>query len=159
MEVGDATAMFNLGYFYSKGARGLLRDHSKALELYHQAGELGCAAIGIAYRNGRGVERDDAKADHYFELAAMMGDEMARFNLGCAEAHAGNWDRALKHFMIAAGAGFNNSVNGIQLLYKEGYATKEDYTNALLAYQKYLDEVRSEQRDKAAAADDRYKYY
>ena len=47
----------------------------------------------------------------------------------------------------------------IQQLYKLGHATKDDYSKALQAYQKYLDEIRSEQRDKAAAANDKYKYY
>ena len=138
-------------------------NHAKALELYQQAGELGYADayhnIGSAYHFGEGVERDNKKADHYYELAAMGGLASARHNLGLFEFHAGNWDRAIKHYMISAGDGSNNSVKNIQGLYKHGHATKDDYTKALLAYQKYLDEVRSEQRDKAAAANDRYKYY
>ena len=40
-----------------------------------------------------------------------------------------------------------------------GYATKDDYTAALRAYQAYLAEVKSSQRDKAAAADANYRYY
>ena len=163
VEAGDANAIYNLAYYYSNGMHGMPRDHDKALECWHKAGELGYSAayhnIGNAYRNGRGVERDTKKANHYFELAAMWGDATARHNLGCAEAGAGNWDIAIKHYMIAAGDGDNDSVKGILHLYKHGHATKEDYTKALLAYQKYLDEIRSEQRDKAAAADDRYKYY
>ena len=68
-------------------------------------------------------------------------------------------DRALKHYMIAAGGGYNDSVNTIQYLYKHGHATKEDYAQALRVYQKYLDQVRSDQRDKVTAFDDRYKCY
>ena len=34
--------------------------------------------------------------------------------------------------------------------------TKDDYTNALLAYQKFVDEIRSDDRDKAAASVDIY---
>ena len=41
-------------------------------------------------------------------------------------------------------------------IYKYGDATKDNYANALRSYQAYLDEVKSEQRDKAA---DRYRYY
>ena len=145
------------------GTYGLLRDHDKALELWHRARELGCAEayynIGCAYYNGRGVERDESKAEHYYEIAAMDGNVPARHNLGNSEARAGNWDRAFKHYMIAAGVGFNDSVKNIQQLYRDEHATKEDYTKALRAYQKRIDEIRSEQRDKAAAFDDRYKYY
>ena len=88
----------------------------------------------------------------------MRGNTWARHNLGSFEFHAGNWDRAIKHWMISAG-GDNDSVKRIQQLYRTGGATKDDYTSALRAYQKYLDEIRSEQRDKAAAADDQDKYY
>ena len=69
---------------------------------------------------------DKEKAIHYYELAAMEGNEVARNNLGCIEANAGNWDRALKHFIIAVGSGCNNSLKNIQDLYLKGNATRED---------------------------------
>ena len=163
IEAGDANAMFTLGCFYSKGEIGLPRDLSKALELWHRAGELGYAGayynIGHAYYFGEGVERDQEKANHYFELAAMKGHAIARHNLGYFEYEKSNWDRAIKHYMIAAGGGWNGSVKNIQQLFMDGHASKDDYTKALLAYQAYLEEVRSEQRDKAAAYSDKYKYY
>ena len=163
MEVGDANAMFNLGCYHSNGEYGMAQDRAKAFELYHRAGELGNAKaycnIGYVYDNDVGVEKDKKKADHYYKLAAMRGNVYARFNLGCDEALAGNWERALKHYMIAAGVGLNNSVKSIQQLYKHGHATKEDYTSALLAYQQCLEEIKSEQRDNAAAFRDSYKYY
>ena len=163
IDAGDAEAIFSLGCCYSKGSRGLQQNHAKALELNHRAGELGCTAsynnIGDAYHYGRGVESDEKKADHYYGLSAMGGDAAARHNLGCSEYEKSNWGRAIKHYMISAGGGYNDSVKSIQLLYKAGHATKDDYTKALRAYQKYLDEIRSEQRDKAAAANERFKYY
>ena len=53
------------------------------------------------------MERDEKKAVHYFELAAM-GEEMKwqGIILAMSEFNAGNMDRALKHFMIAAGSGY-----------------------------------------------------
>ena len=164
VEVGDANAIFTLGCNFAEGLFGLPRDRAKALELWQQAGELGCASayfnIGNAYYIGRDVERDETKADHYYELAAMGGDPDARFNLGCSEKRVGNWDRALKHYMIAAGNGYNGSLKAVQhCLYKHGHATKDDYAKALIAYQAYLEEVRSEQRDKATAFSDQFKYY
>ena len=84
------------------------RIQTNAFELYQQAGELGNAGayfnIGNAYYNGRGVERDGKKAAHYYELAAMGGDVEAR-NRGASRAHSGNWERALKHWMISTGNG------------------------------------------------------
>ena len=83
----------------------------------------------------------------------------ARYNVGRTEALAGNIDRALKHFMIAVEGGYNESLKLIKEMYSNGYATKDDYAKALKAYQAYLSEIKSDQRDKAAAFSDSYKYY
>jgi len=90
----------------------------------------------------------------------MMGDVVARHNLGNIEKKAGNIDRALKHYMIAVRSGYAKSLEKIKELYSNGDdATKEDYTTALRLYQAYLGEIKSDQRDKAATADDQYRYY
>ena len=163
VEAGDADAIYNMGCCYRNGDYGLQKDVDKALELWHRAGELGNAAayanIGYAYYNGNGVERDKKMARHYDELSAIWGDVTARHNLGAAEDNACNVDRALKHYMIAAGGGRAESLTMIQKLYSNGLATKDDYTKALRAYQAYLKEIKSEQRDEAAAFSAIYKYY
>ena len=110
------------------------------------------------------------------------GDAYAIYNLGCyydkgmygipqnytkalelcvgeMEENAGNMNRAIKHYMIAVGSGHNDSLKQIQQLYSNGHATKEDYKKALQLYQTYLGEIKSPQRDEAAAADDQYRYY
>ena len=85
VEVSDAHAIHMLACYYYEGDRGLPLDHAKALELWHRAGELGNAKyyynIGVAYSDGRGVERDEKKSTYYYELAAIGGDEHARHNL------------------------------------------------------------------------------
>ena len=163
MELGDAHAIYGLGCFHDDGMYGFPQDHVKALELYHRAKELGHAlsyyGIGAAYYKGNGVERDEKKAVHYTELAAMRGVVGARHNLGCFDWQAGNMDRALKHFMIAVGFGHTNSLNAIRQMYKDGKATKDDYAKALQEYQANLGEIKSPQRDEAAAFHERYKYY
>jgi len=163
MKAGDAQAMYNLGYYYSEGIYGYPQDYNKALELYYRAADLGYAEaycnIGYAYSNGEGVKVDMEKANHYYELAAMGGNERARHNLGVTEGHAGNFDRALKHFMIAVRDGFSQSLKNIKILFKNGHATKDDYMKALQSYQIYLKEIKSVQRDKAAAAVEKNRYY
>ena len=135
MEIGDAEAIRSLGCHYYHGRYGLQRDYAKALELWHQAGKLGYAPshfnIGNAYYNGNGVERDEKKALHYWELAAIRGHIKARHNLGIFEGRAGNMDRALKHYMIAARFGYNDSLENIKRSFMNGDATKEDYAKAL----------------------------
>ena len=136
------------------------QDRTKALELWHRAAKLGHTvsyfSIGNAYYFGRGVERDEKKANHYWELAAMGGDIVARHNLGVLEGHAGNMSRALKHHMIAAGVGDNDSLKLIKQKFMNGDATKDEYAKALRAYQANLVEIRSPQRDEAAAARQHY---
>ena len=163
VELGDAHAIFTLGCYYRRGADGFPQDYAKALELFVRAGELGCAEsycnIGYAYENGNGVEIDKKKANHYYKLAAMGGNVYARCYLGVVEEEAGNTNRALKHYMIALEGGKDNALKQIQKLHTNGHARKDDYTKALRAYQAYLAEIKSTQRDKAAAFDDEYKYY
>ena len=160
MEIGDADAIYSMGGGYYHGLYGMPQDYTKALELWHRAGELGHAEaysqIGGAYCKGNGLERDTQKAKHYWELAAIRGSNVARHNLG---ANTCNCNIALKHFMIAAGGGEKRSLDIIQKMFKKGVATKEDYTQALRAYQAHLDKIRSPQRDEAAAFDEQFKYY
>ena len=66
---------------------------------------------------------------------------------------------ALKHWMIAVGSEDNDSLENIKQMFMNGYATKDDYAKALLAYQAYLVEIKSPQRDEAASFDDDYKSY
>ena len=163
VELDDPIAIFGLGIRHRDGRYGFTQDYTKALEFWHRAAELGYAGaynnIGYLYKFGLGVEVDKKKAIHYYELAAMKGDVVARCNLGNKELKAGGLDRALKHFMIAARDGNNDSVGMIKKMYSKGNASKEDYTNALQVYQEYLGEIKSPQRDKAAASDERFCYY
>ena len=162
-KLDDAEAIYNLGCCYADEGFGLTQNVDKALELWHRAADLGNAksyySIGNSYYAGNGVERDNKKAKYYWELAAMGGDWVARYNLGCTELRAGNMDRALKHLMITAGSGNTDSLKAIQALFMDGLATKDDYAKALRVYQAYLNEIKSPQRDQAAAFDDQYKYY
>ena len=66
--------------------------------------------------------------------------------------------RALKHHMIAAGSGDNDSLKKIREFYMNGHATKDDYAKALRAHQSYMDGIKSAQRDEAASAHDNDEY-
>ena len=153
MKKGNAYAFYQLAWYYRDGIRRLPQDMARANELCLRAGELGCAEayynLGIRYENGRGVEVDKKKAKHYYELAAINGSIESRHNLGCAEYEAGNYQRAYKHFIIAARAGCKESLDVVKGGYTVGIVTKDEYANTLRAYQKSQDEMKSEARDKA----------
>ena len=104
------------------------------------------------------MELDKEKARHYWNVAAVGGHVNARCNLSYLENKVGNTHRALKHYMIAARGGHNASLKKIRELYMGGYATKDDFAQALRSHQEYVGEVRSVQRDQAAAADNNMRY-
>jgi len=163
IELNDTYAIYNMGGYHARGLYGLSQNIAKALEFWHRAAELGSAeayfCLGIAYDDGDGVERDMKKARHYWELAAINGDLQSRYNLGAREQNAGNFDRALKHLMIAAGSGCADSLDNIKQNHLRGHISKDNYANALRSFQAYLDDIKSDQRDEAAACKDYWKYY
>ena len=154
VDVGNAHACYNLAGYYATGDHGTPQDVTKANELYLRAGELGRAEgycnLGFSYDKGRGMEMDKKKARHFYELAAMNGDAAARFNIGLLEGKAGNVNRAVKHFILSARAGKKDSLDKVKTGFMHGIVTKDEYANTLRAYQKIQDDMKSDDRDKAA---------
>ena len=152
-EAGDASAFNMLGGEYEDGGLGLARDPRKAVELYIRGGELGCEAaynnVGCMYDTGQGVEQNLKKAIHYYQLAAMGGSEGARFNLGAFEAQAGKMTRAVRHWMIAAAAGHDDSLEAVKKGFLKGFVTKDEFEKALRAHKESQDAIKSDQREKA----------
>eukprot|EP00956_Cyclotella_meneghiniana_P012964 scaffold18557_cov25-Cyclotella_meneghiniana.AAC.2 len=150
----DPEAMDVLGGCYNEGLRGLPVDKPKPFGLFRCASELGCAGghynLASAYELGNGTEVDRKKAVHHFQIAAMMGNMLARHNLGATEANNGNKQRAMKHFMIAAESGLEVSLDTVIECYSQGYLTKEDFEKTLRGYHASCVETKSDQRDRAA---------
>lgn len=143
VDANDAVAINYLGMMYlGRGEEyNITKDVSKAAELFHRAAELGCVSaysnLAVMYTKGDGVSEDEAKGRQYFEKAAMAGDVTARFNIGCIDADAGNFDRATKHWLISASFRDVKSVNKIKRSMIVG-ATKDQYAQALRCYKQYL---------------------
>ena len=155
IEKGNAMAYYQIAGYYADGTNGMPKDLEKANELWLKAGELGgsdaYSRLGYSYNDGMGVEIDKMKAKHYWELAAMNGNVHARYNLGVVEGNAGNHQRAMKHFMLAAKSGYNKSLDVVKKGFMYGDVTKDDYESTLRAYHNRQAEMKSEARDKAAA--------
>jgi len=156
----DPNGFYTLGGIYRGGVElSLSRDISKAFEMYNKAAELGLPqahynvsnAYFYGYFHGYGVGRDTIKAARHLKLAAIGGDEVARHKLGIEEAQLGNMDRAMRHFMIAARVGFDESLKEVGNGYKTGYITKDEYASTLRAHQSIRNEMKSEERTRAAA--------
>ncbi|EJK53976.1 hypothetical protein THAOC_26481 [Thalassiosira oceanica] len=147
----DPAAISFLGKKYFFGDLGLHNDIQKAVELWTEAAELGSIdalfQIGIAYYLGEGVKVDKKKAVQFWSKAAMQGCVQARHNLGGDEAEKRNYDRAVRHYLISAKAGFQESVGNIKQLFMAGDATKEQYAEALKGYQDAVEEMKSHNRE------------
>ena len=166
-EANDADAIFQLGMCYDRGDIGFPQDNIKALELLRKAAKLECAKaytyIGIAYRDGKGVEVDEEKEAFHYICGGYINHEdsdvNALYNLAKVNLDLGDLDRAVFFYMSASKGGKNEALDVIRELYSGGYATKGQYMLALKFYQEYLDEIKSDQRDKAAALSDVFRYY
>ena len=125
----------------------------RAVELWTEAAELGSIEalykLGPAYYHGNGVQEDKAKGLRFFEKAAMQGHVESRHNLGAIEAEKGDYDRAVKHFLITAKIGHKDSVEKIKSMFIARVATKGQYAEALKGYQDAAEEMRSHDRDEA----------
>ena len=99
----------------------------------------------------KGVEKGAEKEVYHSEEAAIGGHHLARHNLGCEDAGNYRFERARKHFIIAANLGFQDSLKVLRELYANGKASKEDYANALRAYQAAMEATKSEERDEVEA--------
>jgi TPR repeat protein len=128
-------------------------DYKGALKYLIKAAELGDASahynLSIMYYKGHGVEKDAKKEMYHLEEAAIGGHPAARHDLGCEELNNGRFERARKHFIIAAILGYQNSLQELRKLYADGHARKEDYAAALRAYQVAVDATKSPEREEA----------
>ena len=153
VEKKDPEAIYFLGKKYCYGSLGLQEDMTRAVELWTEAAELGSIEalynLGPPYYHGIGVQEDKAKGLRFFEKAAMLGHVESRHNLGASEAKKGDYDRAVRHFLISAKMGRKESVDKIKSMFMEGVATKEQYAEALKGYQDAAEEMRSHDRDEA----------
>ena len=125
------------------------------MEFFRNATKHGCPEaygnMGNLYKDGNGVEKDIKKAIHCYQLGAIGGCLPARHNLACFEGQAGNNERAFKHYLIGAKAGYEPSLKSLQVGFQYGYITKDEYEGALRAYQKRHDETKSAMREEAVA--------
>ena len=149
----DPEAINQLGIKYFFGKLGLQEDMRKAAELFTAAAELGSVdalyRLGVSYQRGDGVEQDKEKAAEFYKKAAMQGYADSRHNLGNHEGRKGNYDRAVRHFLISAKMGYKKSVQNIKEMFMGGIATKEQYAQALKEYQDAVEGMKSHDRDEA----------
>lgn len=149
LEVNDPVTMRKMGLVH-----GSKEDYAKAFQYLTNAAGQGDAAshyhLSSLFWHGKGVEKDINTAVYHWEEAAIGGHPDARFNLGVHEwKYCGIKERALKHFIIAAYLGEDNSMKALTQACAKGFLSKDDYAAALRAYQAAADAMKSPQREAA----------
>lgn len=151
---GDAEAINRLGDIIRDGGLGSTKDVPRAIELWKKAAELGSEdahhQMGVMYYSGRmGVDQDKSRGVWHWQQAAMKGYVESRRNLGVLEFRRGNWELAMRHWMISVKMGCKSSLNDIREMFMRGRITKERYAEALRGYQDASEEMKTPQREEA----------
>ncbi len=96
-------------------------EYGKAFEYLKNAAELGDAAahgcLGRMHYQGEGVEKDMQRGVFHFEQAAIRGHPQARGYLALHDKGNGRFERAAKHYIIAANLGDDLSLKRIKDLF------------------------------------------
>ena len=154
VEANDPVAISQLGMKHQKNG-----DYKSAFEYYTKAAGLGNIdahmALSFLYEKELGVEKDEKKELYHLEEAAIGGHPDARNNLAVLEGRKKRYDRAIKHFIIAATLGHDESLEALKIAYRDGLVSKEDFATALRAHQTAVDATKSPQRDEEEAAKQR----
>ena len=81
----------------------------------------------------------------------MQGQEMARLHLGLFEHGMGNVDRAMKHFVISAKVGHDDSLEEVRKGFMGGHVSKDVFVkSSTSSYCKdSVDAMKSAQREDA----------
>ena len=148
IEANDPVAMRQMGCKHSGEG-----DYDGAFKYWTKAAVLGDVdahyALSVMYREGE----DEENATYHLEEAAIRGHAYARHDLGCYEGRNGRNERAIKHYIIAANLGNDQSIQALKEFYKDGDVSKEDFAAALRAHHAAVKATKSPEREAAA------KYY
>jgi len=148
IEANDQAAMCAEGVQQSKKG-----DYIRAFQYFTKAAELGDVEVHYRlagmYEHGEGVEKDCGRQIRHLEEAAIGGHPDARYNLGVHEWNNGNKERAVKHFIVAANQGYDDSIKALMEAFKSGVVSKNDLAAALRAHQAAVDATKSPQREAA----------
>ena len=126
-------------------------DYVGEFKYNKMAAELGDAEahadLGRSYLEGLGVEKDEIKALYHLEEAAIRGHAYARYDLGFYEWNKDRYDRGVKHWIIAACLGHDESLQELKDCYKDGDVSKDDFAMALRGHYAAVAATKSPQRE------------
>jgi len=139
---GDATAMFNLGHFYSKG-EGVEENDKKAFEWWKKSADLNHTSaihnVLWAYQNERGVKKNRIEEMKYVKLSAENGNENLYLYLAVQYQYGKgvikNEKQAFRWISKAYESGNKKAVAFLADCYDRGTGVEENATRAVELYE------------------------
>ena len=170
--LGDTEAMLVRGIELQRGLNGMDVDLTQAFELFVKganAGNVEClheVALALLQDN-LGVNPDYQLGLEYLSLIAEeYKHPSANLTLGTmSETTARNnncndhYQMAINYYINAAEYGMELACTKLRGLYRDGFATKEEFMSSLRKYQSYVATVKTDKRDEVAKATNQGKYY
>lgn len=141
---GDIQAQVALGQIHFQGARGVERDHKKALYYFQKAAESGnsnaMAYLGKIYSYGSSaIEQNTEVAFEYFKKAAEQENPVGQSGLGLmylnGKGVAKDYKKALEYFEAAAKKNWVDGHLQLGIMHHKGLGVKKDYKQALKYFQ------------------------
>ena len=163
----DHEAFTLMGCRYQSGKYETPKDGLKALDCFIRAVELGspeaCGCIANGYKKGDRVAVDKERSALFERIGALRGDIYAQHNIGVTEYYSGNHENGIRHWKIAAEAGYQVSLNALRRIYnangkKPGkeFISKEYLESTYRACHEAQMEVKSEEREKHCKRSDQF---
>ena len=157
----DHIAFTSMGASYRSGTHcGTPIDDLKSLDCFIQAVELGspeaCVSIANGYHMGNGLSVNKERAALFERVGALRGEVAARHNIGNSEYYdSGNHEIAIRHWKIAAEAGYQKSLDALKKIYNadgkmpgKEFITNEYLESIYRAGHEAQMEVKTEEREK-----------
>lgn len=133
---GDEDAQAWLGQAYARGVYGK-QDLEQAAQWYQKAADQGQIAalvnLGGMYRQGRGVPRDDARAEALWREASQSsstGANSARYNLADLYIAQGKFEQARKLLLEAAKRGHPRAQFTLGSMYADAQGVERNEQTA-----------------------------
>ena len=137
--------------FYEGELQFEKENYKQAFEYYTRSAALGTLEahreLAVMYRLGLGIEKDVGKSIHHLEKASIGGHPSARCMLGDYEHSNGNIERAVKHWIISANLGYDDSITKLMEAFKNGFVEKDVLATTLRAHKAAVDATKSPQRE------------
>ena len=88
-------------------------------------------------------------------VGALRGDIVARFNIGCSEYELGNHEIGIRHWKIAAEAGYQHSLDALKKIYNadgrmpgKEFISQEEMNTVYRSGHDAQMEIKTEEREK-----------